>query len=513
MTLAGIRTVLKMSPRPTIVLSPDYPRFTIAEVNQSFASLLRNDGIKVIDKGLIEAFNLVVSSDDPEVTGLLDGLDYVVTAKTSCQTTIAAEKLGIKGIGSANATHIGIELYPVLSDPNNVEYIVMVITDNIFATDSQLFKSELYSRRLAELERLEKVVLELNSKKDFSIQDVLTYYINGIEGLFAETLCSILQIKNRRLYNLASPSLPQFYVEALEGLEISEYGGSCGTAAYLKKIVIVEDINNDIRWTSYKEQAAQADLKACWAHPIIDSEGEVMATFAIYYRKIKAPAPNELKMIERAVSLLKVILENRKNSEILKETTLLMTQGQELAHFGNWAWDIKNNVVNWSDSLYTIYGLDKHSFKATFEGYLELLHPDERERVRQIIQNVLITQKDVEFEERIIRPNGELRYLRSWGKLKTDDKGVPEKMIGACLDITESKKIQEELVASETRLRSLAWAQSHLVRGPLTRIMGITELLCNKDTDQSSRSQLLVYLESSARELDKVIKDIVNKSY
>lgn len=187
-----------------------------------------------------------------------------------------------------------------------------------------------------------------------------------------------------------------------------------------------------------------------------------MATFAIYYDQVKQPDEQESKVIARASSLLKVILESRQNAEALKETTVLMTQAQQLAHFGNWSWDLQNNTVTWSDSLFSIYGLKKAEFKATFEDYLKLVHSEDREAVYNKIQGVLSTHADAEFEERIVRPGGEVRYLKSWAKLKFK-KGAAVKMIGACLDITDSKKTQQKLLASESRLRSLVDAQTNYV--------------------------------------------------
>lgn len=305
------------------------------------------------------------------------------------------------------------------------------------------------------LEHLEKSVLELNAKKDVSLSKVLCYYVTGIEALFPEMLCSIMKIKNGKMYSWATPSLPVKYIQDIEGLAIGNNVGSCGSSAFLKKEVIASDIANDPRWLDIKEIALASGLKACWSYPIISSENEVLATFGIYYKEIKEPDEVELKIIERAASLLMVILENRQYAKELKETTQLMVQGQELARFGNWSWDIQNNVVSWSAVLYTIYGLNKDTFKATFEGYQEMLHPDDKERVYNIIQNVLLTKEDVEFEERIVRPGGEIRHLKSWATLKYDEHENPVKMIGACLDITESKNTQEALITSEQRFKTL----------------------------------------------------------
>ena len=312
-------------------------------------------------------------------------------------------------------------------------------------------------------EQLEKTVLELNSLKGSSIQDVLSIYLNGIEAFFPQMICSVHQVKNNRLYNWSSPSLPKSYIDAFENIPIGEDAGSSGTAAFLKDKVIVSDIANDVRWKNHKKLALSHQLFACWSHPIINSEGIVIATFAIYYKNIKSPESEEIEIIERSVDILKVILENRQNYEAIREAALLMAQGQELAHFGNWEWDIQNNVVKWSDSLYSIYGLNKDSFSATFEGYQNLLHPDDKVDVSNQIQNAVKNKKDVTFEERIIRPSGELRYLKSWGKVKTDVLGNSVKMIGACLDITETKMVQEKLLASESRLRSLVETQTNYV--------------------------------------------------
>ncbi|WP_220466365.1 PAS domain-containing protein [Dyadobacter psychrotolerans] len=319
------------------------------------------------------------------------------------------------------------------------------------------------TKRFSDLELLEKQILELNSQKDFPLEKVLYTYAEGIERVFSGMHCSILQIKDGRMHNWASPSLPKAYVEGIEGLVIGDYVGSCGSAAFLGERVIVNDIANHPKWTDYRELALSNNLHACWSHPIVNSEGGVIATFGIYYKEVKMPDEEELKIIDRSVAILKIILENRLNNDLIRETTLLMTQGQELAQFGNWQWDIASDVITWSDTLFAIYGLNKTAFKPSFERYKKLLHPDDRVNICLIIQNAIESKVDVEFEERIIRPSGELRYVKSWAKIIVNQEGEAIKLIGACLDITESKIIQEKLLASKARLRNLVDAQTNYV--------------------------------------------------
>ncbi|KAA0993290.1 PAS domain-containing protein [Dyadobacter aurulentus] len=319
------------------------------------------------------------------------------------------------------------------------------------------------TKRLEDVERLEKAVIGLNAEKDLILADVLNRYLLGIEQIFPDMKCSILGIKDNRLVNWASPSLPETYIRRIENLEIGAYSGSCGTAAFTRKLVIVDDIATDRRWLLYKNIALEAGLLACWSHPIIVSDDTVIATFAAYYEKVRSPNEEELKLIDKVVALLTVILESRRNAEFVADAALLISQGQELARFGTWQWDIGNDEVTWSDTLYTIYGLERDTFKPSLEAYLELVHPTDRTKVKEGILNAMESKSEIEFEERIFHSSGESRYLKTWSKTKLDENGKVIKMIGACLDITASKKIQEELLASESRLRSLVDSQTNYV--------------------------------------------------
>jgi len=319
------------------------------------------------------------------------------------------------------------------------------------------------TKRLNEIEFLEKNILELNRVKGTPVQEVLSAYLAGIESIFPKMKLAIFQVKNNRLYKWAASRLPENYLIAVESVPINKIESSSGACAFLKQNIIIDDIENDPRWSRRRKMMLKAHIKACWSYPIMNAENEVMATFGVYYPDAIAPNDDECKMMERIIAFLKVILENRRNLEVLLETNKLMVQCQDLAQFGVWSWDLINNTVTWSDTIYTIFGLDKQTFKATFQAYLDLLHLDDTERVSVLMGSVLSTKKEVKFEERIVRPNAEVRHLMTSVKIILDNTGMAINLIGACMDVTESKIIQEKLLISEGRLRSLVDAQTNYV--------------------------------------------------
>lgn len=318
------------------------------------------------------------------------------------------------------------------------------------------------SKRILELERIEKKVLEINANPSATTVEVLKTYLEGIEFIFPEMQCAIMQERHGYLYNWAANSLPPEYLAAIDHLPVGDNTGSCGTAAFLNETVMVSDIASDHRWVAYKNSALKNNLHSCWSQPLRNAAGEVIATLGMYYKTVKSPTEEELKVIDRTAHLLQVILQARNNLELLEEANLLMEQSQELAHFGSVQYEVGTRKLTWSKELYTIFGIDKH-IKPTTDFYYDSLHPDDVDRVKLIIQNALKTKEDYVAEERIIRPDGEIRTLRTWGRIRSNEAGEVVKVVSAYLDITESKKIQEELLASESRLRSLVDSQTNYV--------------------------------------------------
>lgn len=169
---------------------------------------------------------------------------------------------------------------------------------------------------------LEKNVLELNASSLYALPQTVNELLKGIEEIFPDMICSVLEVDDaqEKLHHLAAPRLPNEYCKAIDGTAIGPKAGSCGTAAYHRSQVIVSDIETDPLWDDYRHLALPHGLQACWSTPIISSNSsQVLATFAVYYTKKRAPKPEELQMIERTANILRILIENKKTNDHVKD--------------------------------------------------------------------------------------------------------------------------------------------------------------------------------------------------
>jgi diguanylate cyclase (GGDEF)-like protein len=146
------------------------------------------------------------------------------------------------------------------------------------------------------------------------LRSVLDLLCRRVEALAPEVACSVLLVeKNGTVTPIAGPSLPPAYVDALHGAPIGPRAGSCGTAAWRREAVEVTDIATDPLWADYRSLLHLLDMAACWSTPIIAVNGDVVATFALYYRTPGSAPPFHRRMVEACVPLCRVALQHEAN--------------------------------------------------------------------------------------------------------------------------------------------------------------------------------------------------------
>jgi diguanylate cyclase (GGDEF)-like protein/PAS domain S-box-containing protein len=144
---------------------------------------------------------------------------------------------------------------------------------------------------------------------------------------------------------------------------------------------------------------------------------------------------------------LQLALEQaRQRIRELEDSERRFIEAQRLSGVGSYDFEIATGTNLWSDQLYRIYGREPQSFNASYDVFLSLIHPDDREHVQEVHRHSMQTLEPFQMEERIIWPDGSVRTLASWGEVVADENGAPTHMRGICWDVTERREIEDQLV-------------------------------------------------------------------
>jgi len=276
----------------------------------------------------------------------------------------------------------------------------------------------------------------------------------------------------------AAPHLPEAYTRLIDGERIGPAAGSCGTAVYRRERVIVRDIATDPLWNDYRAIAQPFGLAACWSTPIIDSEGHVLGSFAMYYDAPRDPGAADIALTETATLLSANIItraraatalrtrtnsaerlaaELRRKEEELRSSHVRLRAALEASSTSTWQWDMTTNVVAADDGLYQLFGLDPASASGSFDLFVSRIHPADRGRVIETATRCAAEGVDFDEEFRIIRPDGSIRWAVDKGKTLLGEDGRPRWLIGACVDVTERRMRDEQFHALAESIPQLAW--------------------------------------------------------
>lgn len=174
-------------------------------------------------------------------------------------------------------------------------------------------------RKLAEDKLLMMNGILQKTASGVAIETILGEIIAGVEELMQGGICSLLLLEGNQLYSGAANRLPDFYNAAIDGLEIGDGVGSCGTAAFRNERVIVENILEHPYWQPFAELVKKADVAACWSEPIRFTDEMPFGTFAIYYREPRAPSAQELSIIHDAAQLASFAMLRERHEKSLNQ--------------------------------------------------------------------------------------------------------------------------------------------------------------------------------------------------
>ncbi len=210
-----------------------------------------------------------------------------------------------------------------------------------------------------------------------------------------------------------------------------------------------------------------------------------------------------------------------KDITLRKETDILILQANErfekvaqATTDAIWDWDIENKVFIRSDGFERLFGSKVKKYLNESEIWKDSFHPDDLQKIQSSLKKALLDSSK-EFwskEYRIVHEKEGIKTVIDKGAIIRNDSGEAVRMVGAITDITEKQEYIETIEAQNKKLMSIAWTQSHVVRSPLSRILGIINLLDMEPKDSEDVPYLLEQIKVSGNELDEIIRKIVSET-
>ncbi|SDR65008.1 PAS domain S-box-containing protein [Christiangramia echinicola] len=314
-------------------------------------------------------------------------------------------------------------------------------------------KKELIAQEIVKIERL---LFEGVLHKNPDLEKIFSEYLEGLERIFPNMKASILKVEDKKVWKFASGSLPKAVSNAINGHSIGPNAGSCGTAAYVRKRIIVSNIETDPLWADFKEIVRPHGLKACWSQPILNEEKKVIATFANYYTETSFPTGEALEMFDRSASLIALIFENLRKTKDLLLSNQHAESVNKATNDAIYNKNLETGNISWSQGYRSLFGYQPKDSLLTMKEWEALVYPTDLPRIYDSFQNFIndSSQHRWEAKYRFKNANNNYTVVKDQGYVIRDENGRANYMIGVLSDITlqRSVELKKELFSEFSKI-------------------------------------------------------------
>lgn len=347
------------------------------------------------------------------------------------------------------------------------------------------------------------------------LEDSLRGVINLYENRFPEGMCSILLLDaENRLHTAAASRLPSEYSSLIDGLRIGPDAGSCGTAAWRGSRVIVRDTHTDPLWQAYAEIAARFQLRACWSTPIFDRVGNVLGTFAVYYREQREPTKEELDCVDRATSVAAVAISAYRARQQIEDSEQRFRSLFAYVPQAVFAIDMHGRIVDCNDAAVHMTG---YSREQLLNSQAEMtVTPEDRPRFVGHL-SLVAAGAPQQIELTRLRPDGS-RYITSATKTPIVVDGSVVGIFSIVQDVTHERANQIALEdalrtvsARNSELEEFAFIASHDLQEPLRKVRAFGDRL-RLHLGASADTEVIGFIERmrvAAERMQRLIDDLL----
>jgi two-component system, cell cycle sensor histidine kinase and response regulator CckA len=252
---------------------------------------------------------------------------------------------------------------------------------------------------------------------------------------------------------------------------------------HLTNTVLGDPEVNDQEW------ARREGMVAFAGHPLI-VEGRVVGVMALFARHALSDAA--MSTLGSVADHIALGIERHRSAEALQTVEERTRFALVTAGVGIWDMDYATGVLQWSETLESQYGLQKGTFRGTFDAFVERIHPDDRATVLETVGKAVQSGRDFSVLNRAVWPDGTVRWLSGGGRVLLGKQGEPVRAVGISLDITESHSLEEQFHQAQKMevIGQLAGGVAHDFNSQLTVILGYCELLLAESDSDDRRSDI-----------------------
>jgi PAS domain S-box-containing protein len=311
------------------------------------------------------------------------------------------------------------------------------------------------SLQIKALSRLHELAIRLaaTSEAQPALQAILEALVEAHHADFG--LLSLYDAKTGCLAPAASVGFDAAALDQCAGVSPGPTAGACGSAFATQERAVIEDVECDPRFASYLPLARAVGFRAVHSTPMLTRSGEVLGAISVQFKCCRRPTQAESQLADMCARHAAEATDAARSRHALWESEQRLRLATQTGKLGIWDWDIIADRISWTDSLYSIHGIETGDFPATVEGFTQLVHPLDREAVSAAIQRALEEDAPYEVEFRALRPDGSVVWLFTNASVVREN-GRPVRMLGATMDITANKRAIESLRESEQRFRRMA---------------------------------------------------------
>jgi PAS domain S-box-containing protein len=213
------------------------------------------------------------------------------------------------------------------------------------------------------------------------------------------------------------------------------------------------------------------------------------------------------------------LTEVRSAERALRRSEHMLERSQSIAHVGSWELTLVETdgvpagTVRWSDETFRMFGYEPRSFELTYASFFDLIHPEDRERVRSASPGKIQRGEPTENEFRVLRPDGTVRFMHTWIGFERDPAGRPVRMVGTCQDVTERRHAEQELREADRRKDEFLAMLSHELRNPLAPILSAVEIIEHAAPgDDVLRSAYRAVIARQVQHMKRLLDDLLDVS-